>query len=294
MINPDTASGQLAAGTGRRKPLIDIVDDLEALELLVDVDYPGPLRFAGVWRERPSLRQIRSRAQFHTAELGRLLDQVREGRTPASDEVRAGARGLAMLINCANIATVLVAHRTPADYRALAGFRRAMWSQARKSRDSTIRDRVSRICGGKFVAMSEQYMRPARLPRAAPLGPDAEPGKAAAYSIELMSSLALWVDTGTDPAGLLDGARELFRQIDIWRRVQAKLTEPALLDEPIRGAELLAYARLARLSLWPARDADEAKFKRDAIGMVGPRSWDADHMRATIEWAVDLERSLAA
>ncbi len=48
---------------------------------------------------------------------------------------------------------------------------------------------------------------------------------------------------------------------------------------------LLAYARLARLVLWPARDADEVAIQRAALDLIAPRHRDPEHLRAGIEWA---------
>ncbi len=274
-------------------PLIPVVDELEALEFLVDDDETLPRRIGPVWRHRPSLLLVRARAQFHTAELGRLLDLVREGQLRPSDKVRDSAQALALLINAANLATVLIAHRTAADYRALAEFRRAMRRQARSSGDAATRNRVDIICGGEFVAASEQDMRPARLPRAAPCGLVAREGEAGAYTLDMSGSLRLWWRTGVDPQDLLEGARALLAQVDIWRRIQQKVGEPSYWDDAVNGGVLIAYARLARLALRPARDMGEARIKRDAINLIAPRSRDPDAMRAAVEWAVEIGRPTA-
>lgn len=285
---PEIDAGARDSAAAPAVPLVPVVDELEALEFLADVDGSVVRRAASVWRDRPSLLPIRARAQFHTAELGRLLSQVHDGLLRASDEVRDSASALALLINTANVATVLIAHRTDADYRALAGLRRAMRAQAERSGNAAIYNRAMRICGGEFVALSEAGMSPARLPPAAPSGLDARPGEAAAYPLALSSSLALWQATGADPRDLLDGAREWLGQIDVWRRLQAKISDPGRLVDPIRGAELLAYARLARIGLWPVRDAEEVAIKTAALDLVATRYRDPDPMRAAVAWASEL------
>ncbi len=58
-----------------------------------------------------------------------------------------------------------------------------------------------------------------------------------------------------------------------------------MLDAAIRGAMLLAYSRLARLVLWPARDADEVAIQRKALDLIAPRHRDPNDWRAAIEWA---------
>lgn len=275
-----------AAGTTcGRLPLVQVTDELEALERLIDVDAPPLRRFAAIWRDRPPLVAIRARGRFHTDELRRLLGQMREGQITAPAEVLSCARALALLIDSANVATILIARRDDEDHRALASFRRALRAQARRSRDAALRQQTDAICGGAFVAMSEKQLGEPRLPQAAPEGLAAQPGEAAAYPLALASSLELWLETGINPDDGLAGAHALLAQVDLWRRVQRRVSEPALLDAAIRGAMLLAYSRLARLVLWPARDADEVSIQHAALDLVAPRHRDPDHLRAAIEWA---------
>ncbi|MFC5505681.1 hypothetical protein [Bosea massiliensis] len=281
----DERQRDAAGSTCGRFPLVQVIDELEALERLIDDDARPLRRFAAVWQDRPSLVAIRARARFHTDELGRLLGQVREGQITAYAEVLNCARALALLIDSANVATILIAPREPEDHRALASFRRALRAQARRSRDAALRYRTDVICGGALVAMSEQNVRPPRLPQASPDALGARPGEAAAYSLALAPSLQLWLETGIDAGDHLAGALTLLTQVDVWRRVQRRVSEPALLDEAIRGAMLLAYVRLARLVLWPASDADKVAIQRKALDLIGPRHRDPEHLRAAVEWA---------
>lgn len=283
----DERERKVAQAICERLPLVQVIDELEALERLIDDDAPALRRFAAVWQDRPSLVAIRARARFHTDELGRLLDQVREGQITASAVVLSWARALALLIDSANVATILIAPRDAEDHRALASFRRALRAQARRSRDAALRHQTDAICSGALFEMSEQNVRPPRLPQASPEGLAAQPGEAAAYPLALAPSLQLWLETGIDPDDGLAGARALFVQVDSWRRVQQRLNDPGLLDAAIRGAMLLAYARLARLVLWPARDADEVAIQRTALDLIVPRHRDPEHLRAAIEWAAN-------
>lgn len=273
----------------RLLPLVQVTDELDALERLIDDDVPSLRRFAAIWQDRPSLVTVRARARFHAGELDRLLGQIREGQIAASAEVLCCIRALALLIDSANVATILVAPRDDEDHRALAGFRRALRAPAKRSRDPALRHRTGLLYGGVLVAMSEQNVRPPRLPLASPDGLSARPGEAAAYRLDLARSLQLWLETGIDHGDLLASARALLTQVDSWRRVQRRLTDPGLLDASIRGATLLAYARLARLVLWPARDADEASIQRAALDLIAPRHRDPDHLRAAVEWAAARE-----
>ena len=274
-------------------PLVGIVDELEALEFLGDEDQSLPRRCASVWRERPSLLPIRSRARFHAAQIEDLLTALGDGTVKVDDLKSDAVQAWAILINCGNVATMLIAPHSEADYRARADLRRALRRQARRSGEPSIAYRVSRMCGGDFVAMSEEGMRPARLPtvslehclRAAA-------GEPAAYPVAMARSLQLWLETPVDFADLFDGARALLAQIDVWRRLQGKISDPSLLDEPLSGAELLAYARLAKIGVCRALDDDDLAIKRAALDLIAPRARDPDHMQAAIEWAVELGRTV--
>lgn len=273
--------------------LVGIVDELESLELLGDDDQAVPRRCASVWRERPSLLPIRSRARFHAAQIDDLLTALSDGTVKVDDLKSDAVQAWAILINAANVATMLIAPHAEADYRARADLRRALRHQARRSGEPDIVYHVSRMCGGDFVAMSEEGMRPARLPtvsvehclRAAA-------GEPAAYPVAMARSLQLWLDTPIDFADLFDGARALLAQIDVWRRLQGKISDPSLLDEPLRGAELLAYARLGRIGVCRALDDDDLTIKRAALDLIAPRGHDPDHMRAAVGWAVELGRTV--
>lgn len=272
----------------RSTELVGICDELEALEFLIDDDEPGLRRVAAVSRDRPALVQIRARAQFHTSEISRTLGDVRDGTVAPDEAILDSTTALTLLVDNANVASLLVVPRDYDDHRALADLRRAMRKVASRSRDPDVRARVTRICGGEFVAMSEQGMKPPRLPSRVCQESDATPGQPGAYPISTTPSLRLWLETGIDPADLLDGARSLLAQLDVWRRVQGRISEPGLLADSIRGAELLAYARLARICLWPARDPEEVAIRQAALAVIAPRYRDPDHLRAVVEWAFEI------
>lgn len=289
--NADIATAWHSAATDLR--LVGVVDELEALEFLGDEDQSLLRRCASVWRERPSLLPVRTRAQFHAAQIEALLTALGDSIVKADDLKADAVQAWAILINCGNVATMLIASHSEADYRARADLRRALRRQARRSGEPSIVYRVSRMCGGDFVAMSEEGMRPARLPtvsvehclRAAA-------GEPAAYPVAMARSLQLWLETPIDFADLFHGARALLAQIDGWRRLQGKISDPSLLDDPLRGAKLLAYARLARIGVCRALDDDDLAIKRAALDLIAPRGHDPDHMRAAIEWAVELGRTV--
>lgn len=290
--NADTATAWSLETTN--VPLVGIVDELDALEFLGDDDQPRLRRCASVWRERPSLLPIRGRARFHTAQIEDLLTCLGDGTLKVDDLKADCVTAWAVLINAGNVATMLIAPRSEADYRARADLRRALCHQARRSGEPHIAERVSRMCGSDVVALNEEGMRPARLPKVcADYCLSAAPGQPAAYPLAAARSLQLWLETPVDLADLLEGARTLLAQVDVCRRLQGKVTDASLWLDPIRGAELLAYGRLARIGVWPARDNDDLTIKQAALDLIAPRYRDPDHMRAAIEWAVELGQSVS-
>ena len=290
-IEADIATAWSLGAT--KTPLVDIIDELEALEFLGDDDQSGLRRSASVWRERPSLLPVRARARFHAAQIEGLLTALGDGIVKVDDLKSDAVQAWAILINAGNVATMLIAPRSDGDYRARADLRRALRHQARRSGEPHIAYRVSRMCGGDFVALSEDGMRPARLPKVlAQHCLSARASEPAAYPVAMARSLQLWLATPVDLADLFDGARTLLAQVDVWRRLQGKIADPSRLDDPIRGAELLAYGRLARIGVWRALDEDDLAVKQAALDLIAPRGRDPDHMRAAIEWAIDLGRTV--
>ena len=287
----DIATAWHSAATDLR--LVGIVDELEALEFLGDEDRSLIQRCASVWRERPSLLPVRTRAQFHAAQIENLLTALGDGTVKVDDLKFDAVQAWAILINAGNVATILIAPNTNADCRARADLRRALRRHARRSGEPHIAYRVSRMCDGELVALAEEGMRPARLPTASPdQYLSAAAGEPAAYPVAAARSLQLWLETPVDLADLFDGARTLLAQVDVWRRVQSKVADPTIWADCIQGAELLAYARLAKIGVCRALDDDDLAIKRAALDLIAPRGHDPDHMRAAIEWAVELGRTV--
>jgi len=274
-------------------PLVGIVDELESLEFLGDDDQSLLRRCASVWRERPSLLQIRARAHFHAAQIEALLTALGDSTVKVDDLKFDAVQAWATLINAGNVATILIAPNTNADCRARADLRRALRRSAHRSGEPEIAYRVSRMCDGDFVALTEEGMRPARLPKvSAEHCLRAAAGEPAAYPMATARSLQLWLETPADLADLFDGASTLLAQVDVWRRVQGKVADPTIWADCIRGAELLAYSRLGRIGVCRALDDDDLAIKRAALDLIAPRGHDPDHMRAAIEWAVELGRTV--
>jgi hypothetical protein len=107
------------------------------------------------------------------------------------------------------------------------------------------------------------------------------------YPLEAWRSLQLWFDTGADLADLLDGARTLFRIARIAGGMRGIDQDRDILDG-IKGARHLAYAKICRIGLWPARDNDDLAVKRAASAMLHDRMRDGDRYLAIAQWALEL------
>ena len=59
------------------------------------------------------------------------------------------------------------------------------------------------------------------------------------------------------------------------------------------GALILAYARLCRIGLWPARSSDDLIVKMEVERLVSERAADPDAMRALVEIALGVGRRIA-
>lgn len=56
---------------------------------------------------------------------------------------------------------------------------------------------------------------------------------------------------------------------------------------------ILAYAKLCRIGLWPARSPGDLVAKIDTERLISRRGGDPDHMRALVEIALGVGRRIA-
>ena len=65
------------------------------------------------------------------------------------------------------------------------------------------------------------------------------------------------------------------------------------MDGGCRGALILAYARLCRIGLWPARSSGDLIAKMEVERLISERAADPDPMHAAVEIALGVGRRIA-
>ena len=103
-------------------------------------------------------------------------------------------------------------------------------------------------------------------------------------------ALEAWFAAPPDLTALLEEALGLFAQIKTWSSGEDRLSQRY---GARRGALILAYARLCRIGLWPARSECDLAAKRASEFLVGERTDDPDPMRALAEIALGVGERIA-
>ncbi|CAH1680389.1 conserved hypothetical protein [Hyphomicrobiales bacterium] len=287
--------------------LYPVTDELAAMERLVPEAPSAMERYALFWNGRPALLPIRARSVAHAAELTRFIGLAYN----SMDEIEPNldsCNALSILLNAANLAMMLITPRGTDDAWARAAFAATLRRQARRLRGARFQHQVDRILrrddAGFPDAVADRYApgdkiahaiaRAAASSDAGPLPHVATEGEAAVFTLEHAPSLQRWFDRGVDLADLLSGVRELFAQVMTWTRAwRSTAKERRLAVDAIAGARLLAFARLCRIGLWPARNADEVMVKREALRLLVAYRSEPDAMRALAELAFDRGELLA-
>jgi hypothetical protein len=110
------------------------------------------------------------------------------------------------------------------------------------------------------------------------------------YRLEDALALEAWFRQPPDLVALLDEATAHLGSVDAW----SESDEVGLCwYGATRGALVLAYAKLCRVGLWPARSADDLVAKIEAERLISGRNGDPDHMRALVEIALGVGRRIA-
>lgn len=305
MTTKTAAGGGLLHDWQTPETLYPVLDDLEALEFYGDDDQGHLRRLSTLWRSQPSLVQVRARAQFHAAELRRLTEIANADEQRRSENL-ATACALSLLVDAGNAATFLISPISADDEQARLSFARAFRRSADRSGKPQEQHFAERILGGAFVVMSEQG-RSRRDPAAsvarfiaqsrADHGAEALLANASCnqpgfYPIEGARSLQLWFETGVDLADLFDGARALFHIVNVAERMRGADHELQIIDA-IKGARLLAYARICRIGLRPAQDADDLAVKQATSKLMTTRMRDGDRNLAIAQWAMGLGEAMS-
>ncbi|RYE29353.1 MAG: hypothetical protein EOP23_21670 [Hyphomicrobiales bacterium] len=292
---------------GRERRLSDIVidpvlypvtDELTGLERLVPEAPSAMERYAVFWSQRPALLPIRARAGAHAGELKRFIGLARESIGDIEANIDS-CNALSILLNAANMAMLLVAPRNAEDVWARGAFARTLRRQAQRLKDDRLRNQVERVLANENTGLD----KPANGDELGPFialaaagfvaGPPAHAateGEPAVFALEQAPSLDLWFDQGIDVVDLLAGVRELFAMVQNWN---GTADECQLAADAAAGARLLAFARLCRIGIWPARDRDEVAYKTAARRLLSTRTSEPDAMRALAEICFDLGEILA-
>lgn len=272
----------------------EVVDDLAALERLVPVA-PSEAEGLAIFRNQlPGLLEIRGRGQAHTEQVRRLILLLAREKGQVERWIDV-ANALTILTNASNLALLLLPARSADDVWAREQFGRNLLRHARRNGDGEDIALARRAVGDLpqrpahlalptgANAVAEMIETMARRVGALQLKPGdvTEAGAPRAWTLEQAGSLKAYFAAAPDLGELLDGARHLLALVDELRRGD----QPTGMDDAaIEGGQILAYARLLRVALWPARNATDVAAKIAARDLV--RSRDADPDRLGVLWEI--------
>ncbi len=286
--------------------LYPVTDELAGLEQLVPEAPSAVERYAAFWNQRPTLLPIRARAGAHAGELKRFIGLAR-GSIGEIEPSLDSCNALSILLNAANMAMMLVEPRNADDAWARSAFATTLRRQVRRLKDVRFRNQVDRILASENTEVEQRPGKPvdadeigtfiaraAASLKARPPAQRAVEGEPAVFVLEQAPSLDLWFDQGVDFADLLAGVRELFAMVRSWTSGwHGTADECQRIADAVAGARLLAFARLCRIGLWPARDQGEVAVKTAARRLLATRSSEPDAMRALVEVCFDQGEILA-
>lgn len=281
-----------------------ISDELAGLERLLP-DGPDEIeRFAILAGQTPSILEIRGRAVAHEMQMDRLVALA--GDDPIGLEAHVDtANALAVLAHAGQIAQMLVPARTEQDRWAQAEVAHERKRAARRSKSRRDAALLRRACSGapprikehrlaSPTALSDSVTAMARFVGAILPEPtddrSARTGEPGVYRLEDAHGLEAYFAAPPDLAKLAAGAGALLERSDGWSRADHSAGK---IDDAVQAAQVLAYARLARVGLWPARSASDLQAKADAETIVARRSTDPDHLRALVLLALDVGHTIA-
>lgn len=279
----------LALSTAR----IPVIDELAAIERLLPNTPDDQERHAALLERLPPLLDLRGRALVHGLQYQRFLT-LAEADPAALEERVDTANALAILAHAGEIAMLLVPTGSAEDRFArvmLAKERTGQYQAGSGVHDPVLMTRALRQSvrtGSQVPAGMEEPARRFRgdvLPRQDENGPGA-----GTYHLEDALSLEAWFNAPPDLRDLLDDARHLLTAMAAW-------SEP---EEPgpywigaTRGAHILAYGKLCRVGLWPARSTDDLMVKQEVEDLIADSPHDPDFMRALVEIALGVGRRIA-
>lgn len=280
-----------------------VIDDLAGLERLVPIA-PSETESLAIFRNQlPGLLALRGRGQAHTEQVRRLilLLALEKGQVERWIDV---ANALSILTNASNLALLLLPARSEDDAWAREQFGRNLLRHARRNGDGEDIALARRAVGDlprrpaplalpttteAVAEMIETMARRVGALQPKP-GDEIEPGAPRTWALEQADSLKAYFAAAPDLADLLDGAHHLLALIDQLCRGD----RPTGMDDAaIEGGQILAYARLLRIALWPARNTTDVATKIAARDLVRARDADPDRLGALWEIAFGQGETVA-
>jgi hypothetical protein len=281
-----------------------IADELAGLERLLPNGPDEIERLAILAGQAPSILDIRGRVLTHEQQMDRFIALTDDD--PKGLEARLDtARALTILARAGQIAQMLVPARTEEDRWAQAEIAHGHKRAARRSKNRRETDLLRRLASGApprikehrldASALSDSVTAMARYVGAILPEPtddrSARPGEPGAYRLEDAHSLEAYFAVTPDLTDLMEQARGLLERADGW--LQDEDHSAGMVAAARRAALMLAYARLARIGLWPARAEADLQARSVAEALVAARKTDPDHLRALALLALDTGDRIA-
>lgn len=280
---------------------VPVIDELAALDQLVPEMRDELERHAALLERLPPILDLRGRALVHAQQYERFLT-LAEADPSALEHLVDIGNALALLSHAGEIATLLVPTITPEDRFARALLETERGEQYRSGKGAhdpelmqrALRQVVPLGTGPHFIgARIPAEMRDAALRfdgAVLPKPGDSTVGLPDVYHLEHGPGLEAFFFDPPDLALLLDEARRLFAAIEAWSQAEPA---PPFWYGASRGALILAYAKLCRIGLWPARSSDDLIVKMEVERLITDRAADPDPMRALVEIALGVGRRMA-
>ena len=276
-----------------------VTDELAALDGLAPEVQDDMQRHAALLERLPSLLDIAGRTRIHASEYRRLLARAEVDPSALEDWIDT-ANALAILRHACEIVMLLIP---------------AVTAEDRFVKSMLLEERVAQYGAGQGVHDPELMARAldakphrrgqARATLPVPpamaevarhfrgeLGPEQEAEVAegpVAHRLEDALALEAWFAAPLDLQVLLQEALALFASV---QACSSSGAGPSRYGAR-RGAMILAYAKLCRIGLWPARSSADLEAKREAARLITERTDDPDPMRTLVEIALNVGRRIA-
>lgn len=278
-----------------------VIDELAALDRLLP-EMPDELeRHAALLERLPPILDLRGRTLVHTQQYERFLT-LAEADPSALEHLVDIGNAIAVIAHAGGIAMLLVPPSSLEDRFArtlLAKERDQQYGSGTGVHDPELMRRALRrsfsdssprlIIGARVppgLREAAQRFSGTVLPQTG-AGDGTVPG---VHHLEHGLELEAWFDDPPGLAVLLGEARELLAKIETWS--QAEPPAPFWYGAR-RGALILAYAKLCRIGLWPARSSADLVTKQEVERLISEREGDPDAMRALVEIALGVGRRIA-